>query len=205
MNISEFEKQLADAKEHLARVRADNCKTVLETIHAFEAVDSAQRTLAAAKGEEYAALLDIGFVPETAVSEPVLLQTDHVTILTFSAKQKGSDGKYLDAGYGIVEFDLCTITKFGYPNDEALPGHPLRDKGLRAYRVFEIHNSSWTRLITAQNRVAFPKTPDSTGRHFIFTFHDSTFECIARGMQASLSSKPYAEIFEDIKRRVFKR
>ena len=205
MEIRDLEKQLASAKEHLAQVLHAGRTTdkLQESLAAFEAIASAQRTLAAAKGEDYAVPYDIGFVPEAAVSDPVLLQTDGAAFLTFSAMRRLPNGKREDAGYGIVEFDLCSITKFGYPNDEALPGHPLHERGLEAYGVFEVHNSSWIKLKTQQNRVAFPNTPESTQRHFIFMFHDSTFECIARGLRASLSTKPYAEIFEDIRKGVF--
>ena len=202
MGIPELETKLTAAKEHLAQIlKAGNLH---ESLVAFEAVASAQRALAAAKGEEYAIPYDIGFVPEAAVSEPVLLQTDYATIITFSAMRPMPDGRRENAGYGIVELDLCSLTKFGYPNDEALSGHPLYERGLRGYGVYEVRNSSWVRLQTEQNRVAFPKTPDSTQRHFIFAFHDSTFECIARGLHASLSTKPYAEIFEEVRKRIFK-
>lgn len=204
-NISDLEKQLVLAKERLAQVLKAGIKTdkLQESLAAFDAVASAQRNLAAAKGEEYAVPYDIGFVPEAALSEPVLLQTDDSAILTFSAVRSMPDGKRKDAGYGIVELYWCSLTKFGYPNDEALAGHPLYEKGLNGYGVYEVFNSSWIKLSTEQNRVAFPQTPDSTDRHFIFTFHDSTLECIARELRASLSTRPYVEIFDDIRKRVF--
>ena len=145
MDIPQLEEQLIEAKEILARVleTANRMGHLPEIVVAFETVASAQRALAAAKGEEYAMPYDIGFVPEAAVSEPVVLQTDNATILTFSAKRPTVEGKYEDAGYGILEFDLCSLTKFGYPNDEALPGHPLYEKGLSAYGIYEVFNSSW--------------------------------------------------------------
>ncbi len=205
-DIPWLEKQLAEAKSHLRQVLEAGVKTdkLKESLAAYEAVASAQRALAAAKGEEYAVPLYIGFLPEAAVSEPVLLQNDYAAILTFSAMRPLPNGKREDAGYGIVEFDSCSLTKFGYPNDEALSGHPLYARGLAGYGVYEAHNSSWIKLVTQQNRAVFPNTPDSTQRHFIFTFHDSTFECVARGLYASLSAKPYAEIFEEVKNRIFK-
>lgn len=205
MEIHDLEQQLASAQEHLAKVRNAGLATAgeQETLNAFEAVTLAQRALAAAKGEEYAVPYDIGFVPEAAVSEAVLLQTEDGAVLSFSAMRPQPNGKRADAGYGIVEIDRCSLTKFGYPNDEALPGHPLHEKGLDAYGVFEVHNSSWVKLITQQNRVAFPKTPESKQRHFIITFHDCTFECIARELKASTSTKRYAEVFEEMRKRVF--
>jgi hypothetical protein len=203
MNIPDLQKQLTSAQEHLKKV-LNSGAGLHDSLAAFEAVTSAQRNLAAAKGEDYAVPHEIDFVPEAAVSEPVLIQTDNTTILTFSAERPMPNGKREDAGHGIIEFDLCSLTKFGYPNDEAMPGHPLYERGLSHYGVFEVCNSTWVKLMTEQNRVAFPRTPHSTERHFIITFHDSTFECIARGLRASLSTKPYAEIFEDIKNRIFK-
>src|SRR4051794_7393571 len=124
MSIPELQEQLALAQEHRKQVLNSGAK-LHEALAAFEAVASAQRALAAAKGEEYAVPHDIGFEPEAAMSEGLLLQTEYAAILTFRAVWVGADRKREDAGYGIVELDLCSITKFGYPNDEAWPGHPL--------------------------------------------------------------------------------
>jgi hypothetical protein len=203
MNISELEEKVLAAKGKVKAVMEARGNSS-ERLAAFESLEVAQRELAAAKGEPYAVPYDIGFKPEAAVSEPVLLQTDYRTFLTFSAKRLLSDGKYHDAGYGIIEFERCSLTKFGYPNDEALAGHPLYDKGLGAYRVFRVCNSSWIKQMTEQNRVSFPKTPDSNKSHFIFTFHDSTFECIANGLTAALSNEPYEKIFAEITKKAFK-
>jgi len=202
MSISELENQLASAQERVKELMGPKA-TLEEKLAAFDVLALAQRALAAAKGDEHAVPYDIGFKPEAAVSEPVILQTDNSTILTFSAVQKKADGKYHEVGYGVVEFDLCMLTKFGYPNDEARPGHPLFTKGLGDYGVYEVRNSSWIKQKTEQNRVRFPNTPDSTAKHFIFTFHDSTFECIARALRASLSTEPYEKLFAEIAKRVF--
>lgn len=203
MNISDLEKHLQAAQARLKQVIKSGRGGLGKYKTAFYGGAAAQRALAAAKGEEYAEPYDIGFFPEAAVSGPVLLQTDYVTILTFNAVREMPDGKWHDAGQGIIEVERCTITRFGYPNDEALPGHPLYAKGLGPYGVFEVINSSWVKRLTEQNRVAFPNTPDSTRRHFIITFHDSTFECIARGLKASLGTEPFVEIFAGITRKMF--
>jgi hypothetical protein len=141
---------------------------------------------------------DIGFEPEAAVSGPILLQNDYSAFLTFNAVRMSEEGQREDVGTGIIELLRCSVTKFGYPNDEALGGHPLAKKGLRHYGVFEVRSSSWVRQQTEQNRVSFPNTPNSKQRHFIFTFHDSTFECIVDDLRASLSTEPYEQIFRRI-------
>lgn len=148
---------------------------------------------------------DVGFEPEAAVSGPVLLQTDYATFLTFNAVKTLPDGRRGAAGTGVIEIVRCIVTKFGYPNDEALPGHPLYSQGLTFYGVFEVLGSSWIQQMTTQNRVCFPKTEDWTERHFIFTFHDSTFECVADSLRASLSTEPYEQIHAQICGRVFRR
>jgi hypothetical protein len=149
-------------------------------------------------------LLEIGFEPEAAVSGPVLLQSDYDAFLTFNAVKMQPDGGRGSVGTGVIEIVRCSITRFGYPNDEALAGHPLYARGLGCYGVFEVLGSSWIQQMTAQNRVCFPKTPDSTRRHFIFTFHDSTFECVADSLRASLSTEPYDKIHAQISQRVFR-
>ena len=146
--------------------------------------------------------LNIGFEPEAAVSGPVLLQTDHDVVLTFNAVRMTTDGRRDTAGTGVIEFELCSITKFGYPNDEALGGHPLFNRGLEHYGVFEVLGSTWIRQMTDQNRFCFPHTTDSNMRHFILTFHDSTFECAADSYQATLSTNPYEQILRQITQRV---
>ena len=42
----------------------------------------------------------------------------------------------------VVTVPLCLQFVCGHPNDEALQGHPLYDKGLRFYSVHRVGNSS---------------------------------------------------------------
>lgn len=151
--------------------------------------------------------LDLGFSPEAAVSGALLLQTEQSTFLTFNAMRPtdrlSPRGSPLmeDAGVALVEFEMCSITKFGYPNDEAWSGIP-RTEGL-SYGVFEVRNSHWVRELTALNRHSFPNTPeDTTSRHFLFLFHDSSFECIADDVKLELVERPYGDVFSRIAERV---
>jgi hypothetical protein len=60
---------------------------------------------------------------------------------------------YLDeVGVAILEFKECVDLRFGYPNDEGLPEHPLFEQGLsaRASTVGEVLNSEWVRDTGAQ-------------------------------------------------------
>jgi hypothetical protein len=52
---------------------------------------------------------------------------------------------------------------------------------LHPYGVFKIENSSWVRTLERMNAVHPHHRPEAilSLSHYIFAFHDSTFECIA--------------------------
>jgi hypothetical protein len=202
-----LKKQLEEAREAYRSVLARGRSTrvpLTEYLSANNKVLEAERALAAVTGDQYATPLNLGFHPEAGVSGPLLLQNDDVTFLTFNAVEIATDGSRGKRGTACIEFDLCFGTTFGYPNDEALSGHPLYGRGLEAYGIFDVHNSHWGRRKTEQNRISFPNTPDFNSRHLVFTFHDSTFECLCKGIKsASFSTTPYVEIFSAISKKVF--
>ena len=136
---------------------------------------------------------DAGFLPRADVPSPALLQTEDSAFLVFRA----------DTGTGVVEILGCLISKFGYPNDEALGGHPLYSRGLSCYGIFEVLDSPWIHQLHEQNRTTFPNS-SSGGRHYVFTFHDSTFECIADGLSTSVTREPYAQVLASLSQRFSK-
>jgi hypothetical protein len=95
----------------------------------------------------------------------------------------------------LVSFERASAHYFGSPNDEALNGHPLGGRGLGFYGVFEVRNSSWIRSLERMNRVHPQHDPSRYQglRHFIFTFQDGTFECIARQIRvlAEVANSPH--------------
>jgi hypothetical protein len=156
--------------------------------------------------EERVVELHLGVTPEAAISGAVLVQTERSTFLTFNAMKKTNrlspSGRYYreNAGTAVVEFTFCTVTKFGYPNDEAWDSIP-RTKGL-SYGIFEVENSEWKLQLSQLNRHSFPNTKEWSGRHFLFLFHDSSFECIAKDMNLDIMTEPYAEVFQKITNRI---
>src|SRR5688572_5489508 len=133
MNVEQLEFNLQKAREQLHVVIGQvklSAETFAQYIAAHEAVYQAERTLAAAQGLEYATPLDLGFEPEAAISGPVLLQDDYNAFLAFNAMRPTPEGLLVSAGLAVIELEGCGTTKFGYPNDEARPGHPLYKFGL---------------------------------------------------------------------------
>jgi hypothetical protein len=88
-----------------------------------------------------------------------------------------------DRGRLRIVFTDPLVHYFGPPNDESLHGHPLAKFGLGHYRAFEVRHSRWVEELRTMNRV-HPHHDDALFdglQHFIWTFHDSTFECLASG------------------------
>ena len=106
----------------------------------------------------------------------------------------------------LVAFTHIYAHFFGPPNDEAFSGHPLASRGLRPYRVFEVQDSSWIRTLEHMNSVHPYHRPERFAelRHFIFAFHDTTFECIAQDFSSTVRKGSVAGVLEDAFRELHK-
>ena len=133
-------------------------------------------------------------VPQSSVGAPLplVLADEHRIVLAYylQVRQPGWDGSWIrmvdpvtsDEPIALACFHRV-VHMFGPPNDEALSGHPLARRGLSPYGAFEIKDSSWIRKLERMTSVHPNHQPGSYSglRHVIFTFHDSTFECICSG------------------------
>ena len=142
---------------------------------------------------------ELADVPQscTGAPMPVIIADEHHLLLAYLTSQPDPkwDGTYVNVVTGdtksvaaIVAFARPSLHMFGPPNDEAFGGHPLARNGLRPYSANEIHNSSWRQRMIEMNRVHHRHSDclfDAV-RHFIFAFHDSTFECLAHSYEVSL-------------------
>lgn len=195
-NIPDLESRLKSAGERLQRAIA-----ALAPKHkggereeyqaANEEVLSLERQLAAARGEEYAEPCGFPFEWDTGEPMPHLLVSDHRTLLSFLLNEPDPawDGTYIKSigmeqpePLALVEFERCVSAKLGAPNDEVFHGHPLSGKGCEPYSAQQVVNSRWIKEIEAINSVHSQYRAEHWRdlHHFIFWFHDTTFECIAR-------------------------
>lgn len=103
----------------------------------------------------------------------------------------------------LVKTDHCLAFKSGFPNDEVIHGHPYSEFGLESYAVYEVLNSDWIAEIVRINSVHSNHQSGlfAAYRHFIFTFHDSTFEFIAEDVLFSVGNgslfRQLADVFQD--------
>ena len=66
------------------------------------------------------------------------------------------------------------------------------------YGIFEVFNSRWKEELVRLNQFSFPETLEWRGRHYVFLFHDSSFECIAHELRLEVSREPFRELFSKV-------
>jgi hypothetical protein len=138
--------------------------------------------------------LDVDWAPNAGAPEPMLWQNEQRAVLIFESRFERTV---------LAEFEGCVITQFGHPNDEALAGHRLYRLGLREYGVFQVIDSSWLRELNDRNRIAFPSSDLGQLQHFVITFHDSTFECLAKTFKAKDVEETPAALLQPYLRQEF--
>ena len=140
-------------------------------------------------------LVEIKSIPQSSVGAPcpLVFATEHEVVVTYFLNEvdpdwDGSSVRVISPGSSeepsiTIKFERVLAHYFGMPNDEAISGHPLSDLGIEPYSYYEVKNSSWIEKHEKMNRVHpyHKKKHYSDYRHFIFTFHDTTFEVIAKG------------------------
>ena len=219
MTIDEIERRLAAAQDRLERamqafVPRHKGGEREELLAAHEAVLRLERELAAVKGEEHAVPVDFPVQWDIGAPLPHLIQNDYKTFLTFCVREPDPDwgGSYVtvkDPGDGsvetlaLVEFFGCSSAKLGSPNDEVFEGHPLNGKGLNGYSAQRVVNSRWLAELEAINSVHRCYDPEVWRRrnHYVFWFHDTTFECVAESFTVELYHECIAALLERVCQR----
>ncbi len=145
-------------------------------------------------------------VPQSDVGapEPIVLCNEFKILLAYDVHYTWPTT--LREPVALIEFALYESLMFGMPNDEALNGHPLYSRGLHRYGAFQIKNSSWIRQLEKMNSIHPYHDPESFKRykHYIFAFHDSTFECVAEGLSVSEHEGPLAGLLPIMQTRLQK-
>lgn len=211
-SLTALEEQLAGARDRLKRATA-----ALAPKHkggereeyraSYAAVLALERAVAAAKGEEYADPLKFPVQWCTGAPLPHLIASDYKAFLIFLVHQQDPnwDGSYVtikNPGAGtveplaLVEFSRCASAKLGIPNDEVFSAHPLNGHGLEPYRAQVVRNSRWLAELEKINSAHRRHRPDRwrTLNHYVFWFHDSTFECVAEAYNVEVYHETFADV-----------
>jgi hypothetical protein len=135
--------------------------------------------------EEHVTQIDLGANMEPGAPLPMLIADERHGVLVFRAVSDASN----DDRSCVFEF-VADIVKFGYPSDESLSSHRLYEKGLKFYSAGEVHDSTWIEELYSQE-----DQHNTQLRHVIVSFHDSTFECIARKVRFTVVAGDTASVF----------
>ena len=149
-------------------------------------------------------VVELSDFPQCSIGAPLpsLISTEHETVLLFLRDDAAEDWDGTtarivslsseDEPLAVVTFHKCYARIFGPPNEEAYMGHPLAGRGVRPFGAFRIENSSWLRRLESMNSVHRDHSPArfSALTHYIVTFHDSTFECIAASYTVETTQAP---------------
>jgi hypothetical protein len=164
---------------------------------AWDEVLEAERDLARSRGEPYAEILDLGFQWDVGAPEPHIVSNGMRAFIVCLVGEPDPnwDGTYTtvvspsdqhDGLFAVIDLWGIQSLRFGMPNDEAIEGHPVWGRGLRAYKAHMVMNSAWLEEHIRWNRV-HPSHSDASWRelnHYLLAFHDDTIEVLARGIEA---------------------
>lgn len=220
MNASEVMRELQVAREELAAATA-----ALAPKHkggewerfrrAHERCLMLERDLARATGDECAVEIEWPVLWDPGAPLPHVVSSGSRTYLIYLVSQRDPnwDGSYANVvtpsapekeSIAVVRFDECLIYKFGAPNDEALGGHPLYGRGLVAYRAHTVERSRWIGEQEKINSVHPQHRPgwETRFRHYLLTFHDEMFECVARDHSVKTTVATFTEALQECAREV---
>jgi len=130
-------------------------------------------------------VVPLNSIPQSSIGSPnpIVLSDEITTVVAFNLEK--NEFNIAKKAIAIITFKECYSTMFGPPGDETFEAHPLSSHGLERYSSFIIKDSSWLRILIKMNSV-HPRHNEShfeNLKHFILSFHDSTFECIAEDFE----------------------
>lgn len=130
-------------------------------------------------------LIEIKDIPQmsTGAPSPTIIADDNNLYVSYY-KALTIAGKRADQVI-TLRFLLYAHFNFGAPSAETISGHRYYKFGLESYAVFELLESDLIEKLRQVNKV-HPYHDDKrfdSLKHYIITYHDRTFECVAEGCQ----------------------
>lgn len=165
--------------------------------------------------EPYAVPCDFPVQWSVGAPIPFMLCSDNQTFLTFYVDEPDPDwdGTYVNvtdpaspepASLCVVTFNGCASAKLGHPNDEVHAGHPLANHGLEGYTAQIVKNSPWIAEVAKTNSIHPYDRPEhwQALNHYVFWFHDSTFECLAESYDYDVSKEPMSDLLTRLQKKL---
>jgi hypothetical protein len=148
---------------------------------------------------EYVERIDLGIVWSAGAPMPIMLAGEGRTFLLVYLRY--DDPVTGEERVGTIEFHGCHIKTFGHPGEDTLHGHRLFGKGLRYFDAFVVRNSAWLqerKQIDSVHPTSHQPAAWDALNHYVLTFKDTTFECLARWV----STRTYVAPMNDVLRQL---
>ncbi len=156
-------------------------------------------------------VIHLSGVPQSSVGAPTpyVLAVEGVAVLAYMTRvveiwqmnrEELAAKKDFRDEWALIRFAMAHAHVLGTPNDEALSGHPLAARGLQPYGAFRVENSSLIRKLERMNSVHKLHNPERYRKlqHVIFTFHDSTFECVCVSLEVKRTHGLIEEVIPEM-------
>jgi hypothetical protein len=110
--------------------------------------------------------------------------------------------------YAVVEFLRPVSHRSGSPAEDEQFRHYLCGKGQEIYRAQTVENSPWLRemidmwKVNSEHDTSNQEYYRQHIKHYIFWFHDSTFECLARDYEIHTYHDAINAVVEKIIKRL---
>jgi hypothetical protein len=122
---------------------------------------------------------------------PTILSNDNELFIAFYADKQSLStipqerNTIYDTGIFALKFKAFLKYTFGLPGDETILGHPYSKLGMKSYSFYELRNSDFIKSLQDIEKIHTNYNPEKWKmyKHYILTFHDNMFECIAQDFE----------------------
>ncbi len=119
---------------------------------------------------------------------PIIISNDSELYVSFyTNKETDSIDPYkrnivYDTGVITLKFKIYLKYIFGIPGNETIEGHPYSKFGMKSYSFYELKESPLINEVQSieKGHPYFDEKKWTKYKHYIITFHDNMFECIAQ-------------------------
>ncbi len=133
-------------------------------------------------------------------ASPMVVSNENQLYLIFYKDISEQSYNNYDDRY-IMKFGLYLKYNFGIPNNESLYNHPYGKLGVESYSFYELKKSPLLEEMESIEKLHpyYNKSNWLGYKHYIITFHDSMFECIAKDFKLiSFNDKQKLDVISEL-------
>lgn len=131
------------------------------------------------------------FEMDYGAPSPTILSNDNELFIGFYADKKSTSiipqerNNIFDTGVFALKFNRYLKYTFGIPGNETIHGHPYSKFGMKSCSFYELLNSNLIKSLQDIEEIHPNYNPEKWKmyKHYILTFHDNMFECIAQDFE----------------------